>query len=258
MDLLAMFRAVLRNRRFTIPVILLMLVGGVWVFFFSSPTYEATSGYVVFEPPVAPTASEIARDPALAEVHADNPYARVEPSVVAGIIVKRASNPRARAALTAEGADPRYKVVSGGAYGVASPAVDITGVGSTAASAVKTADLVGDRLEKEVNDIQSAQLVDDRYRVKAVQTEAVQGAQLKESSRLRSLLGVLGAGLVLLFVAVSIGEAIRSLRKERYGDTRRSSSRTRRRVGRVATSNGRDRGGEERHAAVPERMDASS
>ena len=51
--------------------------------------------------------------------------------------------------------------------------------------------------------------------MKAVQTEAVQGAQLKESSRLRSLLGVLGAGLVLLFVAVSIGEAIRSLRTER-------------------------------------------
>ena len=82
MDLLAMFRAVLRNRLFTIPVILLMLVGGVWVYFFSSPTYEATSGYVVFEPPDAPTASEIAQDPALAEVHADNPYARVDPSVV--------------------------------------------------------------------------------------------------------------------------------------------------------------------------------
>jgi hypothetical protein len=95
-------------------------------------------------------------------------------------------------------------------------------------------------MEKELDDIQSAQLVDDRYMVTAVQTEAVQGAQLKESSRLRSLLGVLGAGLVLLFVAVSIGEAIRSLRKERYDDTRRSSSRTRRRVDRVATSNGRD------------------
>jgi hypothetical protein len=242
MDLLAMFRAVLRNRLFAIPVILLTLIGGVWAYFFSSPTYEATSGYVVFEPPDAPTASEIAENPALAEVRADNPYARVDPSVVVGIIVKRASNPRAREALTAEGADPRYKIASGGAYGVASPTVDITGVGSTAASAVKTAHLVGARLEKEVNDIQSAQVVDDRYRVKAVQTEAVQAAQLKESSRLRLLLGVLGGGLVALFVAVSIGEAIRTLREERYGDTRRSSSGTWRRVDRVATSNGRDGG----------------
>ena len=165
MDLLAMFRAVLRNRLFTIPVILLMLVGGVWVYFISSPTYEATSGYVVFEPPDAPTASDIAQDPALAEVRADNPYARVEASVVGGIIVKRTGGPRARAALTAEGADPRYQIVSGDAYGVASPTIDITGVGSTAASAVKTADLVGNRLEKEVHDIQSAQLVDDRYKV---------------------------------------------------------------------------------------------
>jgi hypothetical protein len=250
MDLLAMFRAVLRNRLLTIPVILLTLVGGVWVYFFSSPTYEATSSYIVFEPPAAPTASEIAEDPALAKVNADNPYARVDPSVVAGIIVKRAGSPRARAALTAEGADQRYKIALGGAYGVASPTVDVTGVGSTAASAVKTADLVGDRLDKEVNDIQST--VDDRYRVKAVQTEAVQGAQLKESSRLRSLLGLLGAGLVLLFVAVSIGEAVRGLRKERSSTVQRRTAPDQlspfmrpnptSRGDRVATTNGPDRG----------------
>jgi hypothetical protein len=214
MDLLAMYRAVVRNRLFTIPVILLILVGGVWVYFLSSPTYEATSSYVLFAPPAAPTASDIAQDPALAKVHADNPYARVDPSVVVSIIVKRAGSDRARQALIAAGADPRYQIVSGGAYGAASPTVDITGVGSTAASAVKTTELVGDRLQQELHDIQSVQSVDDRYMVKAVQTESVQGAQLKVSSRLRSLLAVLGVGLLLLFVAVSIGEAIRNLRAE--------------------------------------------
>ncbi len=247
MDLLAMFRAVLRNRLFTIPVILLMLSRWCMGVLLLLANIRGHLGLRSLRAAGRASASEIAEDPALAEVNADNPYARVDPSVVVGILVKRVGGPRARAALTAEGADPRYKIGSAGAYGVASPTVDITGVGSTAASAVKTADLVGDRMEKELDDIQSAQLVDDRYMVTAVQTEAVQGAQLKESSRLRSLLGVLGAGLVLLFVAVSIGEAIRSLRKERYGDTRRSSSRTRRRVDRVATSNGRD-GGDRRRS----------
>jgi hypothetical protein len=62
-----------------------------------------------------------------------------------------------------------------------------------------------------------AEGVDPQYRIKAHQVESPDGAQLKASGQRRMLVGVLVLEAILLFVAVSVADALSTLRVERRG-----------------------------------------
>jgi hypothetical protein len=214
MDLLAILRSLRRHAWVTVSVAGLVVAGLVYVTFFVAPTYEATSSYVLFSPPGAPTPDDIARDPLLALVHSDNPYGRMEPAVVVDLVAQRVNQGQVRRQLIALGADDRYDVTNGGLYGVAGPTAEIKGVGDSPRAALRTTKLVGAAYVRELQALQAVQGTDDAYMVKAVQVDAADHATEKTSSRLRALLGVTALGLVVLFVAISVAEAIDSAKRE--------------------------------------------
>lgn len=216
MDVLAVVRALKRHWRLTIPIVVLVAMAGMYVVFFSSSSYEATSTYVLFSPPAAPTPEEIRADPALELVHSDNPYARMDQPVVIDILTKRVNSDAVRNRLVAAGADRRYEVTTGGLYGmIASPTADIKSTASSPQGAIKTVKQVGAEFQQNLVRLQTAQGTDPKYMVRAEPVDPPTSATAVVSSRVRSLVAILGLGALLLFVAVSIGEAFDNMRRER-------------------------------------------
>jgi hypothetical protein len=220
MDLLSIARKVWRYKLVTVPVVLLVLCGAVYVVAVKEPVYEASSSFILINPPAPPTAEDIARDPSLGRINADNPYTRFsDQSVMIEVLSSTMSSESAQRALLKAGADPRYEVVPTSSFGYSSPIVKVTAQGPTPEVAVASAKLVGKALTAELTRMQQAEGVDPDYRIKAQQVEFPDRAQLKASGQLRMLVGVLVLGAVLLFVVVSVADALTSLRAERRART---------------------------------------
>ena len=133
MDLLLIARKIWRYRIVTLPVIALTLLGAFYVVVLKAPVYEASSSYILINPPSPPTPEEIAQKPALGRINPDNPYTRFsDQSVVVGLLSSILSNDVERRALTKQGADSRYTVAPvQSTYGYSSLMLGITGVGSS-------------------------------------------------------------------------------------------------------------------------------
>jgi hypothetical protein len=216
MDLLSIARKLWRYRLLTLPVLALTFCGAVYVVAVKDPVYEASSSYILINPPPPPTEEEIARDPALSSVDADNPFTRfADQSVVVEVLASTLSTESARRALVDAGADSRYTVARASQFGYSSPIVQITGTGESPEAAVRTAELVGEAVTSELNRMQVARGVDSQYRIETQQVDAPDDAELRASGKLRSLVGVLALGTVLLFVLVSVADALATLRMER-------------------------------------------
>jgi hypothetical protein len=220
MDLLSIARKVWRYKLVTVPVVLLVLCGAVYVVAVKEPVYEASSSFILINPPAPPTAEDIARDPSLGRINADNPYTRFsDQSVMIEVLSSAMSSESAQRELLKAGADPRYKVAPTSSFGYSSPIVKVTAQGSTPQVAVASAKLVGKALTAELTRMQESEGVDPDYRINAQQVESPDSAQLKASGQLRMLVGVLVLGAVLLFVVVSVADALTSLRAERRART---------------------------------------
>jgi Chain length determinant protein len=220
MDLLSIVRKVWRYRLVTLPIVLLVLCGAVYVVAVKKPVYEASSSYILINPPAPPTPEDIARDPSLARINSDNPYTRFsDQSVMIEVLASTMASESAQRELLKAGADPRYKVAPTSAFGYSSPIVKVSAQGPSQAVAVGSAKLVGKALTRELEGMQQAEGVDPQYRIKAQQVDSPDRAQLKASGQLRMLVGVLVLGAVLLFVVVSLADALTTLRAERMGRT---------------------------------------
>jgi hypothetical protein len=216
MDLLSIARKIWRYKLLTLPIVLLTLCGAVYVVAVKEPVYEASSSFILINPPAPPTAEDIARDPALGRINADNPYTRFsDQSVIVEVLASSMASESAQRALLKTGADPRYKVAPTSEFGYSSPIVQITAQGWSPGVAVRSAQLVGSALTRELNHMQQAEGVDPQYRIKAQQVESPDGAQLRASGQLRVLVGILALGVVLLFVVVSLADALTTIRTER-------------------------------------------
>jgi hypothetical protein len=216
MDLLSIVRKVWRYKLVTLPVVLLTLCGAVYVVAIKKPVYEASSSYVMLNPPEPPTDEQIARDPSLRGINADNPYARFsDQSVIVAVLADRMGSESTRRALLEKGADPRYEVSRDSEFGFTTPIVKVTARGGSPAIAIATAKLVGNTLIRQLDSMQQG--VDSRYRIRPNQVDPPDHAELKASGQLRMLVGVLGLGVVLLFVVVSLADAVTTLRGGRSG-----------------------------------------
>jgi hypothetical protein len=215
-DLLSIVRKVWRYKLVTLPVILLTLCGAVYVVAIKEPVYEASSSYVMLNPPEPPTEEQIARDPSLRNINADNPYARFsDQTVMVEVLSSRIGSESSRRALLKAGADPRYELARDSDFGFSSPIVKITARAASPAAAISSVKLVSKSLTRELDRMQRD--VDARYRIKANQIDPPDHAELKASGQLRMLVGVMALGAVLLFIVVSVAEALATLRRERLG-----------------------------------------
>ncbi len=223
MDLLSISRVIWKHKLLVLPVVILTLVTAFYFLAFAKPLYEMTDDYVLAPPPTAPTAAQIFANPSLAKINPDNVYARFyDQSVIADALVARMSSQLTQDALVKQGADPRNTVTLTAVNGTTEPAVEVLGTGSTAAQALKTGDLVGAALMNNLSALQSAQGADPHYMFTAIQVATSGPPRVKLSSKLRSVLAVLGIGALMLFVVVSLGDAIDKKRTERRSQTMRA------------------------------------
>ena len=99
-------------------------------------------------------------------------------------------------------------------YGYSSLMLGVTGVGSSGPQAIRTAELVGAALNRELENLQASRGVAPRYRIKSELIDAPDTASQKVSGKLRALIGVFVLGVVLLFVVISAAEGLATLRAE--------------------------------------------
>ena len=158
---------------------------------------------------------EIARNPALGRINSDNPYTRFsDQSVIVSLLSSSLSSDTARQQLVSQGADPRYTVAPDLQLGYSSLVVQVTGVGTTPESAVKTAELVGAGLTSELDRVQASQGVDPQYMIHTQRVVAPDSPTQQVSSTLRPLVAVLAIGAILLLLAISAAEALDTVRTE--------------------------------------------
>ena len=216
MSLLLSARKVWRYKFVTVPILVLVLLGAFYVIAIKQPVYEASSTSILVNPPAPPTDLDIARDPRLGRVGTDNPYTRYsDQSVVVQILASRMSSDAARRELAKLGADPQYTVEPSAEFGFTAPIVQITGTGPTPAAAVRTANVVGLAVTRELGRMQQARGVAAKYRIDTQQVVAPHDAKLKASGQLRSLVAVFALGAILLFVVISVADALIAIRSER-------------------------------------------
>jgi hypothetical protein len=206
MDLISIVRAMWRHKLATIPVILLTCLGAFYVVAVKAPVYQASASFALVYPPAAPTQAQIAEDPALAKVNTSNPLLGYsDPSAVTQIVIGIVGTSSSQQALLKAGAGTQYQIAPSVA---SSEIISITGVGTTAPSAILSANLVTQAAKNALYQVQANQGVTPKYMIKTYQLATANQAAQKLSGKLRSLVAVLGLGVLLLFIVISVAEAI--------------------------------------------------
>jgi capsular polysaccharide biosynthesis protein len=201
MDLLSILQAIWRHKFAAIPVILFTALGALYVLAVKPPVYDASSSLLLVNPPPPPTEAQIAADPKLAKVNANNPYDTLGDLWTADAVVSSVASdwPQAQVGLSANPDNP--------------PIIQITGSGSTPQAAVQAAETVTHAAATDLYLMQKSQGVLNHYMLKAVELVQPQ-AKLSVGGKLRSLIAVLGIGLILLFVVISAAQAMERLRMD--------------------------------------------
>lgn len=210
MDLISICRAVWRHKVVTIPVILFTCLGLFYVMAIKAPVYQASQSFALVYPPAAPTQAEIAANPKLAKIPTANPLLGYsDPSAVTQIVIGLVGTSSSQQALAKAGAGTQWQVAPSPG---SSEILDVTGVGPSATAALRSANLVTKATEHALYQVQVNQGVNPTYMIKSYQIGVPNKATQKLSSKLRELIAVLGLGVLLLFIAISIAEAIRTRR----------------------------------------------
>jgi len=213
MDLLSIVQALWRHKLVTIPVILLTVLGAFYVLKVKRPVYDASSSILLVGPPGPPTAGQIAADPKLRNVDANNPYVDYGAlSVIADSVIEVVTSGAAQPALVKAGVDPQYQLALSTDYGNP-PIIDITGVGPSAQQAIHSANVLTQAAKTNLYQLQQKEGVNSLYMITAISIVRPTQAQLSSSGKLRSLVAVLALGMVLLFVVVSVIDVIDKRRR---------------------------------------------
>jgi capsular polysaccharide biosynthesis protein len=214
MDLISIAEILWRRKFITIPVIILTAMAAFYVVKVKPPVYQAQASLLMV-PPSPPTAGQIAADPALGKINSNNPYINYgDLSVIADTLIDVVTDPANEQVLVAQGADPRYELTLSTDYGNP-PIIDITGIGRTPAIAIRSAQLVTKTAQQDLVTLQSSQGVNSLYMIKGTQLVTPAQASQSVSSKLRTLIAVLAIGILVLFVAVSLVEAVERRRSQK-------------------------------------------
>ena len=213
MDLFSIVGKIWYYKFATIPVILLTVMGALYIIAIKPPTFQATSGVLLINPPAAPTAAQIVKNPKLGQVNANNTFVAfgnldVVADAVIGVVGAETNH------LVTLGADPRYTLALSSDAGLP-PMIVVTGVGSTAGEAILSTNLVTQATITSLHQMQVNQKINPTYMIKAVELYAPQQATSSASSKLRTLIAVIALGAILLFVVISFSESLAKRRAAR-------------------------------------------
>ncbi|MEW1823711.1 chain-length determining protein [Arthrobacter sp. NPDC080031] len=200
-------RTLWRHRLVSVPILLLTLASALYVFQFAPRSYETSATYAMINPDI-PTQLDIVKHPELEKLNSKNPYLRSsDPSLIVQVLLTRLNDSSVADKLKEQGLSSDY-TVNRGVGGTNGFLVDITGIADTPEKSFATTRTLGVMLEKDLYDAQKIDGADDSYLFSSILVAPPDKATEQFSSRLRSLIAVLLAGVVLMFGAVSIARSV--------------------------------------------------
>ena len=225
MDLLSLLRTLLHFKWITL-VVLGATVAGIAAFVVTGPkVYQVEASYVLVNPPL-PSESELANSPALRRLNSNNPYLRFSNQAMVGqVVASRVGGNQVRSELIAAGADKDYVIAPSGEFGGSGQILQITGLGATPEAAARTGGLVTERMIQELRSMQKVYGADDRYLMTTLAIEPPGPPRQQTSGSMRSIMGIAGAGVLVLFMAISIAQAVEQARGQRVARAGRRGGR---------------------------------
>jgi hypothetical protein len=216
-DLIGIIGSLRRHWKLTCVVLTLTVLAAAWLLLFSPRQYRADASYVLVNPAPAPTDIQVEKDPSLAQVNRNNPYLRfANEGTVGQVLASRMSGNTVREVLVAQGADGGYTIAPSPSSG---QIIDITGTGTSAAEAERTLELVADRMQAELSAMQRVYGADDSALIAPLPVAEPTAGHAVISGTVRSLVGVTGVGVLVLFTAISIAEARGGERRSAHAAT---------------------------------------
>ncbi len=213
MDPLAVFRTVWRQKWFALPALAIAIAAAVFVYVEGPRTYDSTQSFALANPKV-PSEKEIDADPSLLELNSDNPYLRSsDPNLVANVVITRLNSQETADRLEELGMSTDYTVNSGALGG--GLVVSISAAGETPAKSLQAVNELGELLTTYLREVQTVNGADERFLFTAIMVSAPSTPTEQLSSRLRTVVVVGIAGLILVFGAISLGTWIDNVRAKR-------------------------------------------
>jgi len=214
MDLLSIIGKVWRYKLITIPIIILTALGALYIVKVKAPVYQATSGILLVNPPAPPTAEQIAKDPSLGNVNTNNTFAGFgNLDVVADAVIRVVDTESAQ--LVQAGANPQFQLSLSSDLGQPPPPIiEVTGIAPNAQEALASANLVSKAVMNSLHQMQAQQGINPSYMIKSVEIYSPQNAQESSSGKLRTLIALLAAGIIVIFIAISMIDAFKRRRDD--------------------------------------------
>lgn len=215
MDFVSIASALWKQKWLVIPVVLLTAFAALYIVKIKPPVYEANSTVLLTNPLQQVTKSQIRAHPGLKQANPDNIFEDYgDLDVVASAVIDGVTSPTSAAELSSAGAGTAYQLALSSDYGNP-PIIDVTGVGSTPAAAIESAQLVTAAVQRELTAMQLAQGVSHFYLIGGDNVVKPTQAHSSSSAKLRPLVVVLGAGIIALFIVTSSADAIERRRRKR-------------------------------------------
>jgi hypothetical protein len=226
-DLLNVLRT-LRRFKWTTMTIGVLTVGAIAMLVLATPkVYQVDAAYVLVNPSV-PSDFELSTHPELAAENRNNPYLRFSSqSMVGQVLATRMSSDDVRRDLLSQGVSDEYAVAPSNDFGGAGQIVQVAGVGGSPEAASAATEAIVTRMNSELRAMQKVYGAADRYLIILIPIQAPGEAKRVVSGQLRSVIAVGGVGLLILFIAISIRQAMAPPRLLRARPSRQPSQRPR-------------------------------
>lgn len=207
MDFLSVVRVVLRRWPIVLGALVLSTLAAYMAARSVAPSYQAKGSALL----VGPQGAAI---PGAEELQLDNPYTRLDNStlVLTAVAVQIMDDSAIRESLQDEGAAPDYVV---GRAEDGTPVLGVVVTNTDPAVAVKTVDLVLDRLNAELDDRQAEAGAPPDSRVRSIVVTRSDTAIEQLGGRIRAFLAVAALGVAASISLAFITEAIVQGRRRR-------------------------------------------
>jgi hypothetical protein len=128
--------------------------------------------------------------------------------MVGQVLATRMNSEDVRTALVGQGVSDEYVVSPSNDFGGAGQIINVSGIGATPEAAAHASDVIVTRMTEELRSMQKVYGAVDRYMITLIPIQAPGEAKRVVSGQLRSVIALGGVGMILLFAAISVRQAM--------------------------------------------------